>query len=91
VVKKAMLVYQGGIANVFEVECFNLAPFGRDARRLLQSDFKTCEFLARGMGLAGAVVRTAYCNQAGDIKDAVWSEDRESQPFSEMLHEVKVN
>jgi len=25
--KKAVIVYQAGIANVFEVECFNMAPY----------------------------------------------------------------
>lgn len=87
-VRKAMLVYQGGIANVFEVQSFNLAEHGRGARRLLQSDFTTCEWFARGLHAAGCVVRTAACNRAGDIENETWTDDLEAQPFSESFHPV---
>lgn len=84
-----MLVYQAGIANVFQVASFNLAPFGRDARRVYQGDFRTAESIAIGCGLAGAIVQTAACNQAGDIEHlTVWSEDLESQPFSDQFRPV---
>lgn len=89
--KQAFLVYQAGIANVFAVECLNLAPFGREAKRLLQSDFRTAEMFARGLGTAGVTVRTAACNQAGDIINAHWSEDLDEQPFSESFRPVKAN
>ena len=88
---KAMLVYQAGIANVFEVNCFNLAPYGREAKRLLQSDFHTCETFVRGMGRAGAIIRTAACNMAGDIQDRKWSENLDEQPFSDAFCPVKTN
>lgn len=88
---RVFLVYQAGIANVFQVECFNLSPFGRDAKRLLQADFRSCEYYAQGMGRAGAIVRTAACNQAGDIINAKWSEDLDDQPFSDKFHAVKCN
>lgn len=90
-VKRAMLVYQAGIANIFEVKCFNLADFGRDASRRMQADFRTCENIARGLGLAGCIVRTAACNQAGDIINATWSEDLEAQPFSDKFQPQKWN
>lgn len=83
---RLVLVYQAGIANVFEVESFNLADFGREARRIYQGDFRTAESICYGAGLAGAIVRTAACNQAGDIATAHWSEDLDEQPFSDKFH-----
>jgi hypothetical protein len=77
------LVYQGGIANVFQVESFNLADFGRNATRVYQGDFHTAQYMAHGMGMAGAVVMTFACNMAGDIAKQKWSDDLESQPFSD--------
>lgn len=88
--KRAFLVYQAGIANVFAVDCHNLASFGRNARRLLQADFRSCAMFARGLAAGGCIVRTAACNQAGDIAESLWSEDLESQPFSDsfvIVHE----
>jgi hypothetical protein len=87
-IQRAMLVYQGGIANVFSVEAFNLCDYGRGAKRLLQSDFHTCESFARGMGAAGCRVSTAQCNQAGDILHAAWNEDLDAAPFSEKFQPV---
>jgi len=88
---KVMLVYQAGLANVFSVTSFNLANYGRDAVRLLQADFAACENFALGIGTAGAVVRSAHCNQAGDIAGAKWSDSLEDAPFSESQHPVKAN
>jgi hypothetical protein len=82
-VKRAVLVYQAGIANVFQVESFNMADYGRDARRLLQSDFRTCEAFARGLVAAGVKVTSAACNRAGDVAEQTWSEDLDEQPFSD--------
>ena len=86
--KRFFLVYQGGIANVFEVECFNLSDFGRDARRLMQADFRSCETFARGLAHGMHLVQTAACNQAGDISKATWSEDLDAQPFSDKFSPV---
>lgn len=91
---KAKLVpTQVGSAYVFPPTnlCLNLASYGRDARRLLQADFRACENFARGLGAAGVTVRTAACNQAGDIVDATWSEDLDAQPFCHQFRPVKVN
>jgi hypothetical protein len=82
-VTRAVLVYQAGVANVFQVESFNMANYGRDARRLLQSDFRTCEAFARGLVAAGVKVTSGACNRAGDVADALWSEDLDEQPFSD--------
>ena len=71
--KYAMLVYQAGLANVFEVASLNLADYGRDALRLRQGDFRSCENFANGLGCAGVVVRSAHCNRAGDVARAPWS------------------
>ena len=85
---RAVLVYQAGIANVFAVTSFNMDPFGRDARRLLQSDFRTCESFARGMAAAGCKVATAHCNEAGDIVNRPWSSDLNAAPFSNKFRPV---
>lgn len=83
-----MLVYQGGMANVFRVDSFNLSDFGRNAVRVYQGDFRSAERMAHGMGLAGAVVTTAAANLAGDIRNAQWTDDLESQPFSDKFFPV---
>jgi hypothetical protein len=82
-VKKAILVYQAGIANVFSVDCYNLANEGRNARRLFQGSFTSAVHFARGLAAAGVQVKTAACNRAGDIANAPWSEDFDSMPFSD--------
>ena len=83
-----MLVYQAGIANLFRVDCFNLSDFGRNAQRIFQGDFRTAQYMAHGAGLAGAIVMTCACNMAGDIRCATWSDDLESQPFSDKFAPV---
>jgi hypothetical protein len=85
---RAFLVYQAGIANVFEVDCFNLANYGREAKRVLQPDFRTCETFARGLAYAGWKVASAQCNQAGDIAEARWSADLDTAPFSDKFNPV---
>ena len=85
---KLALVYQGGIANVFRVKAFNLQDYGREAKRLMQSDFRTCEAFARGAQAVGATVRTMACNMAGDIIAQPWSEDLDAQPFSDKFSPV---
>lgn len=85
---RVMLVYQAGIANVYIVDCFNLAPFGRNARIINQGDFRGCELIAYGCGMVGAIVRTAACNRAGDISGETWTDDLESQPFSDKFNPV---
>lgn len=87
---KYTLVYQAGIANVFKVDCFNLASFGRNAKRLLQSDFRTCEAFARGIiaGNPRARLVTLACNMAGDIADRKWTDDLNGAPFSDNFHPV---
>lgn len=87
---RIMLVYQAGIANVFRVAVFNLAADAggladgdRQAQRIYQGDFRTAESICYGMGLAGAIVRSAACNRAGDIAGQTWTEDLDAQPFSD--------
>lgn len=82
------LVYQGGLANVFEVDCANLSGHGRNAERICQGSFEFCEAFARGLAYGKHIVHTAACNQAGDISKSLWSEDLESQPFSEKFRPV---
>ncbi len=85
---KAVLVYQAGIANVFEVDSADTTPGNRNAVRLMQSDFRTCEAFARGMVAAGAQVYSCACNMAGDIVDQQWTDDLESAPFSDKFRPV---
>ena len=84
--KRAVLVYQAGIANVFQVECFNFAGVsGIDAeerKRMLQSDFRTCEAFARGLAAAGWLIASAHCNVAGDCKNQRWSANLDEAPFA---------
>ena len=86
--KKAVLVYQAGIANVFEVASFNLSDYGRDAKRILQASFHTCETFARGLGHAGYLVGTASCNKAGDITGLPWTKGTTDCPFRDSAHSV---
>lgn len=87
--KYAALVYQGGIANVFEVDALILdAPEVRTARRLLQGSFHECEAFARGLQAAGVMVKTAHCNRAGDIANSDWDADLDNAPFSESFRPV---
>ena len=79
--KYAVLVYQAGIANVFKVGCLNMGTTGRNAKRLLQSDFRSCENFAQGLAAAGVKVASAHCNKAGDIVNEKWSTDLEDAPF----------
>jgi hypothetical protein len=69
-----MLVYQHGLANVFKVDALNLADFGRNAKQLWQGSYGTCMDFVLGMAEMGAVVRTAHCDQAGDITHAHWND-----------------
>jgi hypothetical protein len=83
---RLMLVYQAGIANVFQVDNFTLTTDDRQARRIYQGDFRTAEQLCYGAALAGAIVRSAACNMAGDIQRFAWTDDLEAQPFSDCFN-----
>lgn len=88
---KFMLVYQSGIANVFAVDCFNLASSGRNARRVCQSSFAYAIAFAHGLGAAGAILRTASCNVAGDCADLKWEDGTEGTPFRNEATDVRLN
>jgi hypothetical protein len=91
-ITKAMLVYQGGIANVFAVDSFSIYDVSRrNARRLLQHAFGPCEYFARGLAAAGVIVRSAACNRAGDIINERWTLNLEDEPFSERFNPVTAN
>lgn len=93
----AMLVYQGGIANVFAVDYPTYAPgtgaheSPRNARRLMQSDFSSCIWFARGLAAAGTVVRTGSCNVAGDCADVQWTRGIDGTPFRDKAVNVEEN
>lgn len=86
--KKYALVYQAGIANVFQVSCLNLSDFGRNAKRLKQADFRSCENFAAGLAAGGHIVHSCGCNMAGDIAKQHWTDDLDSLPFSESFRPV---
>lgn len=83
------LVYQGGIANIFEVECANLDPYGRNARRVYQGGVRTAEAIAKGLAIGMHIVHSAACNMAGDISNQKWTDDLDNQPFSDKFNPVK--
>lgn len=88
-VTKAVLVYQGGLANVFAVDAFSRDDATlRNAKRLRQHAFGPCADYAQGLRAAGADVRTACCNQAGDITNSVWDCDYDLAPFSDSFQLV---
>ena len=88
-IERAYLVYQAGIANVFAVDRFGLNNQDRGCTvRLMQGAFSTCESFARGLSVAGVIVRNAACNQAGNIAHKDWTADLESQPFYESFRPV---
>lgn len=72
---KLVLVYQAGVANVFQIQSDGAR------KRLLQASFRECEWFMRGAQHAGAEVDVAACNRAGDIANADWTRDLDSQPF----------
>jgi len=73
------LVYQAGIANVFDKTPGSF-------RRLLQSDFRSCEFYVRGMKEAGCTVTVYSCNKAGDIAHVPWTLGLDDCPFRDKAH-----
>jgi hypothetical protein len=89
--RRFVLVYQAGIANVFEVASFNMGTWGREASRVYQGDFRTAEAIANGLGIGGHCVRSAHCNQAGDIAGAKWDTNLDDAPFSDKFRPVKAN
>lgn len=85
--KKLALVYQGGIANVFEVDDFFCSPVGRNTTiRLLQQSFNLCEYFCMGVSWAGCQVAVYSCNKAGDIANEVWEVGLKDCPFAEQAH-----
>ena len=76
---KLVLVYQAGIANVFQIQSDGTF------KRILQASFKTCEGFMRGAQFAGADVDVAGCNRVGDIINAAWTRDLDSLPFSDQF------
>jgi hypothetical protein len=92
-IERAVLVYQAGIANVFAVSNFDwdvVSPTG-GRKRLLQSDFRTCEAYCRGLAAAGVAVRSAHANVAGDVALARWGTDLSEAVFRESMRPVKAN
>jgi hypothetical protein len=86
--KMAVVVYQAGIANVFRIQSM-LDLTGRE--RLLQGTFDQCEQFARGLACAGVIVRSMYCNVAGDCAERVWNWlDAMDAPFKDARHPVCV-
>lgn len=66
-VLRVALVYQCGIANVFQVNEASGFVGG-----LYQGGFRTAEALARGAWWAGATLDVMHCDEAGDITHREW-------------------
>ena len=84
--KRAVLVYQNGLANVFEVDSFNMADFGRNARRLFQHSFGQCEAFAQGLAAAGWKVASAGCPMTGDIAKERWTPYLDGCPHTDKMN-----
>jgi len=87
---KLALVYQAGIANVFEVERHSTYATRRGkTTRKLQHAFKVCEWYARGARDAGAILRVYSCNVAGDCASVPWTQGTAATPFRDEAHPPK--
>ena len=89
--KKIAVVYQAGIANVFEVATYTNDLVARQAKRLLQAAFSPCEWYARGMADCGAEVHSYACNWAGDVIGRKWTpidDPNADNPFRDQQHPV---
>ncbi len=84
----AALLYQAGIANVFELESIDTRLATRKVKRLMQADFRSCEMYARGLKDAGVAVTTMHVNVAGDAAQAEWSGDLDTAPFCDKFQPV---
>lgn len=88
--RQIFLVYQAGIANVFETQYANPTVRLRGTtRRLFQHAFSPCEWYAQGLRDAGCALLVASCNQAGDIATADWSLGLDDCPFREKAQPPK--
>lgn len=80
------LVYQAGIANVFEIS----GDYATGERhRILQHAFIPCEWYAQGLRDNGNNLKVYSCNRAGDIKDAPWVEGMDDCPFRDSANPPK--
>jgi hypothetical protein len=87
-----VLVYQAGIANVFRVEGLSLLGENRrKTERIYQGDFRGAYHMGIGLAAAGARVRTAICNRAGDVAGADWTAGLADCPFRDSAHRVHAN
>ncbi len=77
----AAIVYQAGIANVFELDRTVAVQGYRPVKRLAQGDFRTCEAIAQGLMLAGVDVAVYSCNVAGDVSIHDWTRGLGDCPF----------
>ena len=77
------LVYQAGIANVFKADVRHENSFNNH-RSIGQSDFKSAESFCRGLREAGATVKVAWDNSAGDITANLWHfSNFQNAPFND--------
>jgi hypothetical protein len=88
IVERAVLVYQAGIAHVFAVKSFNMADYGREAKRLKQGAFSECENFALGLAAAGIPVASMHSNMAGDVINQKWSDELPEAPFFDKMRPV---
>ena len=62
------------VAEVLAVDCLNMAPYGRNAKRLCQRNPSAAVAFADGMGACGVIVRTAHYLGLGDSINEMWTE-----------------
>ena len=66
--KEFTIVYQCGMANVFDTT----GGHADHRKRVLQGTFRDCEQFMRGARAAGAEVRIRHADVAGDCTLAFW-------------------
>lgn len=89
--QKFWLIYQYGIANLYRVKDFVPERASREAQRVYQGDFQTAEAMARGAGLAGAIIRSGCCMSAGDASLMNWHLNPAENPFRDCAKPVTMN
>lgn len=74
------------VPMVFKVDCFNLAPFGREAQLIFNEDplnqHEKAVAFCKGAAAAGAKVMTAACYRPHNVAQEQWSENFEFLPLS---------
>lgn len=84
--KRAVLVYQGAVANVFDVWTFSPWWSTSDRRtKVMQGTFPECEAFAHKLARTGYKVASMFCDELGDVTRSYWNPNLADAPlFAQM-------